>query len=52
MLSTVPEEVPIYGDVPVSTGTRKRNKRAVAPGHLKTGNFYKLNNTNKLAVAA
>lgn len=36
---TVLCSVRIYGGVPVSTGMRKRDQRAVAPGHLKTGTF-------------
>ena len=41
----------LYGDVPVSTGVWRRDKRAAAPDRHKTGN-YKLNNNNTVAVAA
>ena len=39
------------GGVPVSTGVWRQDKRADAPGILKTGN-YKLKNNNKSVLAA
>ena len=42
----------IYGDVRVSTGARRQNKRADEPAILKTGNFYKLKNNNENVLLA
>ncbi len=40
------------GGVPVSTGTRKLEQRADAPGILKTGNYKLKNNDEFVPVAA
>ena len=47
-----PPGADISGGVPVSTGMRKRDQRAVAPGHLNNGHLYKLKNNNNTVLAA
>ena len=42
----------IYGDVLVSTGVVRLDKRVVAPDHDKTGTFLKLTDNNTVALAA
>ena len=42
----------ICGGVPVSTGMRKRDQRAVVPGHLNNGQLYKLKNNEPVLLAA
>ena len=41
-----------YGDVLVSTGVVRLDKRAVAPDHDKTGTFLNLTDNNTVALAA
>ena len=41
-----------YGDVLVSTGVVRPDKRAAAPDRDKTGTFLKLTDNNPVALAA
>ena len=47
-----PNQPYLSGAVLVSTGVVRLDKRAVAPGHVKTGNFLNLTDNNTVALAA